>query len=363
MSATVRTLVRMAGATPAQGIPIRLDFDFHVLSMDEATHTVKFVLRLNPDRYEEVVLDDGTRAWRDRFDHLYITESAIADLAALQRPGSPIGLQFQSAGPLDNYLSDCQVRVMAAVSGSVPDAEYADASEDWLRSRAGDELGFAILSVDLVGSTKLAQTLDRSDYARLQVILQDELSALVPLFGGHVLKYTGDGLLAYFPEPSFIIQNDLACECALYMRAVVNHALNPSLTRVGLSPVKIRIGIDAGEAAIVVLGNSHTKRHADLIGAVVGLASKVEKCAGQDGIAVGDACWRSLHTSWRAHCRQLPTRPDWPYSSSDGQPYPLHVLDPDVIEKQALGGERINRVVSSPNKYTFLYSDHTRRKS
>ena len=97
MSATVRTLVRMAGATRAQEIRIRLDFDFQVLSMDEATHTVNFALRLNPDRYEEVVLDDGTRAWHDRFDDLYITESAIADLAALQLPGSPIGLQFQSA--------------------------------------------------------------------------------------------------------------------------------------------------------------------------------------------------------------------------------------------------------------------------
>ena len=253
---------------------------------------------------------------------------------------------------------------MAALNGSVLDAEHADASEDWLRSRAGDELGFAVLSVDLVGSTKLAQTLGRSDYTRLQVILQDELSALVPLFGGDVLKYTGDGLLAYFPEPSFIIQNDLACECALYMRAVVkNRALNPSLTRVGLSPVKIRIGIDAGEAAIVVLGNAHTKRHADLIGAVIGLASKVEKCAGQDGIAVGDACWRSLHASWRAHCHQLPIPADWPYSTPDGQPYPLHVLDLDVIERQALGGERINRVASAPDKFTFLSSDHARRKS
>lgn len=26
---------------------------------------------------------------------------------------------------------------------------------------------------------------------------------------------------------------------------------------------------------------------------------KIEKCAGQGGLAVGDACWRSLHTSWR----------------------------------------------------------------
>lgn len=353
----------MPAEMPVAERPIRLDFDLQVLSMDKATRVVNFALRLDPNCYSEAMLDDGTRAWYDRFDDLYITQSAIEDLAALQLPGSPIGLQLQKAGRLDAYVGDCRARIVAALEGALPSAECADMSEEWLRSRAGDELGFAILSVDLVGSTRLSQELDGSSYARLQVVLQNELSALVPLFGGHVLKYTGDGLLAYFPEPSFIIQNDLACECALYMRAIVAHALNPLLAHVGLPSVEVRIGVDAGEAAVVILGDPQTKRHADLIGAVIGLATKIEKCAGQDGLAVGDACWRSLHTSWREHCRPLAVPHGWPYRAEDRSPYGMFALNLAALEKQALEGVPINRVVSPPENFTFLYSDGPRRES
>jgi hypothetical protein len=132
---------------PVAERPIRLDFDLQVLSMDKATRVVNFALRLDPNRYSEAMLDDGTRAWYDRFDDLYITQSAIEDLAALQLPGSPIGLQLQKAGRLDAYVGDCRARIVAALEGALPSAECADMSEEWLRSRAGDELGFAILSL------------------------------------------------------------------------------------------------------------------------------------------------------------------------------------------------------------------------
>jgi len=316
---------------------VRFDFDLQILGTDEATGLVDFALRLSPSRYEEAVLDDGTHAWYDRFDDLYISDSALADLAE-HVAGLQLGFQPQRAGPLDKYLEECQARVQATLhGGNRPIVEFADVSENWLHSRVDDELGFAVLSVDLVGSTTLAQTLSRQEYARLQVILQDELSELIPLFGGHVLKYTGDGLLAYFPEPSFIVQNDLACECALYMRAVINRAISPALENVGSPAVQIRIGIDAGEAAVVVLGSPRTKRHADLIGDVISLACKVQEHAGPGGIAIGGVCWRSLHTSWREHCQRLPTPSGWPYHDGDGGPYLLLGLNPDVIERRALG--------------------------
>jgi adenylate cyclase len=317
--------------------PIRFDFDVQVLDTNEETGVVSFALRLNPDRYTEAVLDDGTHAWHDRFDDLYITDDALADLAEMVRR-LPIGFQHQHAGPLVDYLEGSLGRARAALGcGSASDHDFADASDEWLRSRADDELGFAILSVDLVGSTALSQSLPVRDYARLQVVLQDELSALVPLFGGHVLKYTGDGLLAYFPEPSLIVKNDLALECALYMRAVVNRAINEALREAGLPTIQIRIGVDTGRAAVMVVGSASTKRHADVIGQVVSLACKVEKHAGADGIAIGGSCWRSLHTSWREHCRRLQTPPDWSYCSADDEPYLLFALDPGVVEQLALG--------------------------
>ncbi len=48
----------MPAEMPVSERPIRLDFDMQVLSMDEETRIATFVLRPNPDRYEDVVLDE-----------------------------------------------------------------------------------------------------------------------------------------------------------------------------------------------------------------------------------------------------------------------------------------------------------------
>lgn len=93
-----------------------------------------------------------------------------------------------------------------------------------------------------------------------------ELSGVVPLFRGHVLKYGGDGLIAFMPGPSQNHQNDLAIDCALTMHMLVYAAMNPMLEEAGLPLIEVRIGIDAGEASVRVLGSSATKRHADIIG-------------------------------------------------------------------------------------------------
>jgi class 3 adenylate cyclase len=119
-------------------------------------------------------------------------------------------------------------------------------------------------------------------------------------------------------------------------RGSVRHrVINVSSLEVGPLAIQIRIGVDSGNAAVIVLGSASTKRHADLIGQVVSLASKVEKHAGADGIAVGEACWRNLHASWRAHLQRVSSPADWPYQSDD-RPYGLLVLDPEALEARAL---------------------------
>lgn len=95
-----------------------------------------------------------------------------------------------------------------------------------------------------------------------------------------------------------------------------------------LPPIDVRLGLDAGEAAIVVPGSDKTKRHADLIGDVLSLACKIESRAGTGGIFLGETVHRNLHFSWRELCAPVDLPADWTYSISDGDPYPLFRLDP-----------------------------------
>jgi len=61
----------------------------------------------------------------------------------------------------------------------------------------------------------MLQSLPLDELARVIPIALFEFSLAIPAFHGHVLKYTGDGLIAYFAEPSFLTKNDLALDCAL----------------------------------------------------------------------------------------------------------------------------------------------------
>jgi adenylate cyclase len=63
---------------------------------------------------------------------------------------------------------------------------------------ASSKINFVILNVDLVASTKLSMTLPLD---RLTILIQSfnqEMSLIVKDFGGFVLKYVGDAVLAFF---------------------------------------------------------------------------------------------------------------------------------------------------------------------
>lgn len=150
------------------------------------------------------------------------------------------------------------------------------------------------------------------------------MSEIVPHFHGHVLKYTGDGLIAYFLEPSFITRNDLAIDCALTLRGLVYRVLNPVLEEWGFPTIGVRIGLDAGEACVETIGSPATKQHKDIIGSVVSLAAKIQAQAEPGGIFLGDAVERSLHMAWRQISEPVQLGEEWGYRDSEGKVYQVH---------------------------------------
>src|SRR5262245_29106582 len=56
----------------------------------------------------------------------------------------------------------------------------------------------SVMFCDLVGSTALSGRLDPEDYRAVITSFQKAVSEAVRRFDGHVAKYLGDGVLAYF---------------------------------------------------------------------------------------------------------------------------------------------------------------------
>lgn len=307
---------------PAVDDSFRLDFKVSVLETDKETGMMKLAFVPDPERYEEIDLD-GERAYRDRFEGFIIPERVIAEAAPTLN-----GLPITFAPPLIKdalaYIETRREPIARRLAGAPPLASSADPSSSYLADLAGTDHEFAIISVDLVGSTTLAAALERRRYLGLIDVLAAEIAEIAPLFHGHVLKFTGDGALLYIPGPSSNQQNDLAIDCALTIRALIYRVLNPELLEIGQEGIEVRIGIDSGAAAVHVLGSPSSKCGADIIGEVVNLACKVESTGKPGDICVGGIAAHSMHHHWRQCLESVPPPADWPYTDEYDAPYPLY---------------------------------------
>jgi adenylate cyclase len=303
---------------PQEG-SFRFDVTVEILSMNDETGEVEFVLRPNPDRYEWREIEGEQRLY-DKFDRLLFPKEVLAQMAEQLR-GLPITYEAPRIKDAKAYIESRRGNVEAMLEGTAPEHGLSDKSGEFLDALAGDELGFVILSIDVVGSTGLATSVDAAVYRTVIRTLLYELSETIPLFNGHVLKYTGDGLVAYFPEPSFMRKNDLAIDCALTLRGLVRDALNPALRERGWPEIDVRIGIDAGQAFVETLGSPETKRHRDIIGEVVNLAVKLQAQAQPGGICLGQIAVQNLHTEWRKVCEDVDPPAGWAYTDARGDPY------------------------------------------
>jgi hypothetical protein len=300
----------------------RIDFIQEVLGFDEKSGVFKIALIPDPNRYEWHTRD-GKRCLYDKLDRILISEEVLIKMAPTLE-GSPIYYQPPRIERSEEYVQGRLTEIDKMLTGTLPVATFEDKSEEFLRSLECDKLGFVIISLDIVGSTKLVTELPAEKYKKIVSVALYEFSTVVPKFHGHVLKYTGDGIIAYFPEPSFIIKNDLALDCALTLRHLVYHGLNPSYKKHGLPQIEVRLGLDSGEAYIETIGNPATKQHKDIIGAVVNIATKIQGTASAGSVHLGLVTFQNLHTSWRIQCQNFPLPQNWQYKSQSGEPYAIY---------------------------------------
>jgi class 3 adenylate cyclase len=211
---------------------------------------------------------------------------------------------------------------------SYPD-DPADRSQSALTEAPGEGAAFVILAIDIANSSRWVNEASQQQATRLLQVFAYEVGLLVALFHGHVLRYEGDGAVAYFPEPGFISKNDLALDCGLCLQRLLGRGVNPELVKRGLAPIQARIGIEAGEASVVLLGAAASKRHADLVGNVLAVAANVRKQAEPSEVLVGGVCERNSHVAWREQCEPVTPSADWPYHTG-GQPYQLFRLKSDA---------------------------------
>lgn len=144
-----------------------------------------------------------------------------------------------------------------------------------LRRGTGETIRAAVLFADLRGFTALSETTDPAAMIAALDSWFDRVAGAVHAFGGEVLKFIGDGVLAIFPVNDAPAE---ACEAALRAvvaaRAGMAH-LDASRKTQGLPPLPFGVALHLGE---ILWGNIGAADRLDFtaIGPAVNLVSRLE---------------------------------------------------------------------------------------
>ena len=120
------------------------------------------------------------------------------------------------------------------------------------RSTTAERRQLTVMFCDLVGSTALSRQLDPEDLRDVIRRYQDAVAGAVSRYGGHVAKYLGDGVLAYFGWPqAYEDQAERAVRAGLDAVLVVSEVrMNDGVAlvaRVGIATGPVVIGDLVGE--------------------------------------------------------------------------------------------------------------------
>jgi adenylate cyclase len=145
-----------------------------------------------------------------------------------------------------------------------------------LRREPGETIRAVLLYADLRGFTELSESAAPDEVIAALGAWFDRVAGAVHAFGGEVLKFIGDGVLAIFPigERDALAACDAALRAVAAARAGMDH-LDRSRAAQGLAPLPFGMALHVGE---MLWGNIGTADRLDFtaIGPPVNLVSRLE---------------------------------------------------------------------------------------
>jgi predicted ATPase/class 3 adenylate cyclase len=190
--------------------------------------------------------------------------------ADLEKLGLPLGPRKKLLKAIANRSAEPGP---ASVTPAVPPMATPEAERRQL----------TVMFCDLVGSTALSQWLEAEELGDLIRAYHERVSAEVRRFEGHVAKYMGDGVLAYFGWPR---AHEDDAERAVRAGLGIVEAVG------GLRPqpdleLQVRIGIATGQVVVGELIGAGEAQERSVVGETPNLAARLQALAEPNGVVIG----------------------------------------------------------------------------
>ncbi|NNC55532.1 MAG: adenylate/guanylate cyclase domain-containing protein, partial [Pseudomonadales bacterium] len=139
---------------------------------------------------------------------------------------------------------------------------------------SGESVEASVLFVDIVDFTSMAEPMSPQDVATMLNRYLSIFASCARIHSGIVDKFIGDAAMIVFGAPRKDENHRLhAMACALAIQSAARQ-INRKRATIGLKPIELRIGINAGKMRAGVLGSEHRKEFT-VVGDSVNLASRL----------------------------------------------------------------------------------------
>ena len=232
----------------------------------------------------------------------------------------------------ETLIKVAQKRVSDSIINGIEYSPFKDDSEGFLRDHVNSRVHIFVMYIDMVNSTNITLSLSEEKIVKLITSFAQEMAYTVTQFGGYMLKFVGDAVLAYFnADNALVYPADNIVNCAKSMIRVLNEAINPVLSTNNYPTIAAKIGIDSGENMIVRYGSDRIKSHVDILGASMNMAAKIQNMAEPNQILIGGDVYARLHPETQKTFNQKRLDDSkWKYHiKKTGKLYPIYVYSID----------------------------------
>ncbi len=191
----------------------------------------------------------------------------------------------QCATPLNQLCSRCgsdnapDARFCAQCAMQLDSSMQIGPGPDRPQTVSGERRHLTVLFCDLVGSSQIAARLDPEEWLETVAGYQRAATEAITRFGGHVAKYLGDGVMAFFSYPE---AHDDDAERAARAGLAILEAISKLNEQPGRPKLSARVGIHSG--AVVV--GAGAGKEADVFGDTPNIAARVQEAAAPGAVVV-----------------------------------------------------------------------------
>ncbi len=213
-----------------------------------------------------------------------------------------------------------------------------------------------VMFVDLVGSTALSRRLDPEDMSAVIRAYQGTVAGEITRFEGHVAKFMGDGVLAYFGWPQ---AHEDEAERAVRTGLAIVEAV-PRLSSPKATELAARVGIATGLVVVGDLVGNEEARERTVIGETPNLAARLQSLAAPGAVVIAAATRRLLGTLFA--CEDLGAQ----QIKGFDVPVPAWQVRGECEPTgrfQALRGARLTRLVGREDELALLFGCWQRAKA